>query len=100
MPEAAFHDDLRSLLLIDEFGKGTAVRDGVALLAALLRHLATRAGPAQQPVQRAAPAAVRAPAAVALRAPARKAAPSVRVERREVSRPAVKVAGDRRGRKV
>jgi len=33
----------RSLLLVDEFGKGTAVRDGVAMLAALLRHLAARA---------------------------------------------------------
>lgn len=32
----------QSLLLIDEFGKGTCVRDGVALLAALLRHLAAR----------------------------------------------------------
>lgn len=32
----------QSLLLIDEFGKGTSVRDGVALLAALLRHLAAR----------------------------------------------------------
>lgn len=29
----------RSLLLIDEFGKGTAPADGVALACALLRHL-------------------------------------------------------------
>lgn len=30
----------RSLLLIDEFGKGTAPADGIGLVAALLRHLA------------------------------------------------------------
>lgn len=29
----------RSLLLIDEFGKGTAPADGIGLVAALLRHL-------------------------------------------------------------
>lgn len=29
----------RSLLLIDEFGKGTAPVDGIALVAALIRHL-------------------------------------------------------------
>lgn len=33
----------RSLLLIDEFGKGTAPADGIGLVAALLRHL-SRAG--------------------------------------------------------
>lgn len=29
----------RSLLLIDEFGKGTAPADGIGLVAALVRHL-------------------------------------------------------------
>lgn len=33
----------RSLLLIDEFGKGTAPEDGIALVAAMIRHL-SRAG--------------------------------------------------------
>ncbi|CAM9312678.1 unnamed protein product [Choristocarpus tenellus] len=32
----------RSLLLIDEFGKGTAPTDGVSLMAATIRHLAQR----------------------------------------------------------
>lgn len=32
----------RSLLLIDEFGKGTAPADGIGLVAALLRHLSRK----------------------------------------------------------
>jgi DNA mismatch repair protein MSH5 len=35
----------KSLLLIDEFGKGTAPEDGVSLLAAMIRHLAKQASP-------------------------------------------------------
>ena len=35
----------RSLLLIDEFGKGTAPEDGVSLLAATIRHLASQPEP-------------------------------------------------------
>ena len=62
------------------------------------RQVAMRPVLARQATQRASPAAVRAPAGVALRAPARKA--SARAERRDISRPAVKVAGDRRGRKA
>lgn len=32
----------RSLLLIDEFGKGTSPADGIGLVAALLRHLSRK----------------------------------------------------------
>ena len=69
--------------------------------AAPARQLAARRGALRQTVARATPAAARAPATVAARASSRKVALSPqRAERREVSRPAVKVAGDRRGRKA
>ena len=71
-----------------------------ARAAAPARHVAMRPVLARQSVQRARPVAARAPAAAALRATVRKAVPSVRAERREVGRPAVKVASDRRGGKV
>lgn len=35
----------RSLVLLDEFGKGTASSDGVGLLAALLQHYAQQPSP-------------------------------------------------------
>jgi DNA mismatch repair protein MSH5 len=34
----------RSLVIIDEFGKGTAATDGLGLMAGLLEHLANRKG--------------------------------------------------------
>ncbi|HPU54010.1 MAG TPA: transglycosylase SLT domain-containing protein [Burkholderiaceae bacterium] len=69
--------------------------------AAPARQLAARRGALRQTVARATPAAARAPATVAARASSRKVALTPqRAERREVSRPAVKVAGDRRGRKA
>ncbi|EGZ20705.1 hypothetical protein PHYSODRAFT_492926 [Phytophthora sojae] len=36
------HGDGRSLFLIDEFGKGTAELDGIALLSSIVSHLATK----------------------------------------------------------
>lgn len=39
--------NLRSLCIIDEFGKGTLTADGVGLLAAALHQLATAAEPAR-----------------------------------------------------
>lgn len=36
------HATGRSLLLLDEFGKGTNVTDGVSVLTGVLRHLLTR----------------------------------------------------------
>ncbi len=36
------HQTPTSLLIIDEFGKGTSKEDGVALLAGVIRHLVTR----------------------------------------------------------